>query len=149
MTSNSNLENYLVHMYLICGIKFWFQPRSKCEVQSEVQTKWSPKCNTKGLFNSHFQNCCQKIVGRWFFSIFGYNEDKNTTYLTQIDFKMINCWLPVPCYNNYYSNNNTAILTPTTTTTAKATNTSTPTTISTTTALFQNQFVSNNVIFLS
>ena len=89
----------------------------------------------------------KKIVGRWFFSTFGYNEDKNITILIQIDFKMINCWLPVPYYNIYCSNNNTAILSPTTTT--KATNTTTPKTISMTTAPFQNLFVSNNVTFLS
>ena len=112
----------------------------KCKVKSKVTDS----------FDTFKSCCCQKIVGRWFSSTLGYNEDKNTTYLTQIDFKMVNCWLPVPYCNNYYSNNNnTATLTPTATARATTTTTTMPTMISSTAAPFLNQFVSNNVTFLS
>ena len=51
-------------------IEFGFQPRSKSGVQKEVQSYH---------LGWHFQICCQKIVGKWFFTIFGYNKDKNIT----------------------------------------------------------------------
>ena len=55
-------------------IEFGFQPRSKSGVQSEVQFEVKSYC-----LGWYFQMCCQKIVGKWFFTIFWYNKDKNIT----------------------------------------------------------------------
>ena len=51
-------------------IEFGFQPRSKSGVQKEVQSYH---------LGWHFQICCQKIVDKWFVTIFEYNKDKNIT----------------------------------------------------------------------
>ena len=55
-------------------IEFGFQPRSTTGVQSEVQFKVQSYC-----LGWYFQMCYQKIVGKWFFTIFWYNKDKNIT----------------------------------------------------------------------
>ena len=55
-------------------IEFGFQPRSTSGVQSEVQFKVQSYC-----LGWYFQMCYQKIVGKWFFTIFWYNKDKNIT----------------------------------------------------------------------
>ena len=59
-------------------IEFGFQPRSKSGVQSEVQSEVQKVVQSYCL-GWHFQICCQKIVGKWFFTIFGCNKDKNIT----------------------------------------------------------------------
>ena len=61
-------------------IEFGFQPRSKSGVQKEVQSYH---------LGWHFQICCQKIVGKWFFTIFGYNKDKNITLFDTNCFEML------------------------------------------------------------
>ena len=59
-------------------IEFGFQPRSKSGVQSEVQSEVQKGVQSYRL-GWYFQVCYQKIVGKWFFTIFGYNNDKNIT----------------------------------------------------------------------
>ena len=63
-------------------IEFGFQPRSKSGVQSEVQSE----------VQKVVQSYClgwQEIVDKCFFTIFGYNKDKNITLFDTNCFEML------------------------------------------------------------
>ena len=77
MRENEAFENWI---WISTWVKKW-------------SSKWSPKWSQKKV-NSyhlgwHFQICCQKIVGKWFFTIFGHNKDKNITLFDTNCFKML------------------------------------------------------------